>query len=441
MSFSHSLLALLVLPALALADPKPALRIIRDQCVSCHKPGKAKGGLLLTSAEKMLKGGDNGAALVPGKAGESLLIDVLQPDADPHMPPKKQLQPAEIDLLKTWINEGAAWDAAVFDEPPPARQVKLAALPASYQPVLALALSPDDKRLAMARGGSILLIDLAAKERPVLGRLDGHAEPVLSLVWSKDGKWLVSGGHQRIMLWDAIAMQKSREMKAPLIGGITALALDGAGKMLFAADGEAGGAGFIHQFDLTQQDQRVATWKAHDDTVNALRLSPNGDRLLSGGADKMARLWSTTDRKLIGAFEGHTNHIMAVAFNHDASEIATAGADREVKVWNVATREKQITLSDRKSSFAALAWSPDGKKLAAITDKGGGAVYSDLKKHEGTERSDAGSERRLASVSDTLTSAVITADAKWVIAGGFSGKAFLWDGASGKAVGEIAPPP
>jgi mono/diheme cytochrome c family protein len=36
------------------ADIKPALRVLRDECVGCHKPGKAKGGLLLTTHEKMM---------------------------------------------------------------------------------------------------------------------------------------------------------------------------------------------------------------------------------------------------------------------------------------------------------------------------------------------------------------------------------------------------
>lgn len=155
------------------ADIKPALRVLRDECVGCHKPGKAKGGLLLTTHEKMMKGGDNGVPLLPGKAAESLLYQLLLKDGDPHMPPKKDLTAPQITAIKTWIDSGASWDASVFDEAPAVRPVKLTAMPAGYQPVLALALSPDAKTLAVARANSVLLVDLGKPERPVSGRLEG----------------------------------------------------------------------------------------------------------------------------------------------------------------------------------------------------------------------------------------------------------------------------
>lgn len=145
MTFSHSLLSILLLSivpsALAAVDAKPALRVIRDHCVGCHKPGKAKGGLLLTTYEKMMKGGDNGVPIVPGKGTDSLLYQCVLKDGDPHMPPKKQLADAEMAALKAWIDGGAPWDATVFDEPPP-KNVKLAPMPSAYTPVLALALAP-----------------------------------------------------------------------------------------------------------------------------------------------------------------------------------------------------------------------------------------------------------------------------------------------------------
>src|SRR5262245_6880242 len=49
------------------------------RCVGCHSGDEPKGGLDLTRHEGVLKGGKNGAAVIPGKPDESLLIDrVLQ---------------------------------------------------------------------------------------------------------------------------------------------------------------------------------------------------------------------------------------------------------------------------------------------------------------------------------------------------------------------------
>ena len=423
-------------PAGAAADPKPAMRVLRDQCVGCHKPGKAKGGLLLTTAEKMMKGGDNGVPVKPGKAADSLLYQLVLADADPHMPPKKNLTTAEISALKTWIDSGAVWDARVFDEAPTPKPVKLAAMPANYQPVLALVLSPDEKRLAIARANAVVIVDLTKPERPVLGKLEGQTELVTALAWSRDGKWLVSGGFQRLFVWDASTLKQVRVLNESLIGSITAAAFDAGGSAVFAADGETGGAGFIRKFDLAT-GKLLTTWKAHEDNVLALRLSPKGDRLLSGGADKLAKLWDSANNKLVSFYEGHTSHVLSVAFNKDATQIATAGADREVKLWNTTSGEQEASLGDKKNAFSALAWSPDGKTLVVLTGKGGGSLYTDFVRHTGGERSEGAKERKLASITETPTSVVITGDSKTVFAGAFDGKVYVWDGATGKSGGEV----
>src|SRR4051794_22159972 len=76
-----------------------AMQLLRDNCIACHNPEKHKGGLILTSRASALKGNDNGPAFVPGKSAESRLIEALSPDADPHMPPKKQLPAEQIAAL------------------------------------------------------------------------------------------------------------------------------------------------------------------------------------------------------------------------------------------------------------------------------------------------------------------------------------------------------
>jgi hypothetical protein len=92
------LVALLSLVGMACAgEPQPdtaaAMQLLKNRCFSCHNEEKAKGGLVMTAHEKLLKGGDGGAALVPGEPEKSPLITSLAADADPHMPPKKQLSP------------------------------------------------------------------------------------------------------------------------------------------------------------------------------------------------------------------------------------------------------------------------------------------------------------------------------------------------------------
>lgn len=84
--------------------------ILVERCYECHSAEKKqKGNLLLDTREGMLKGGDNGQALVAGDPGKSLLIKAVKwLDDDLQMPPKKKLSDAEIADLETWIKTGAA---------------------------------------------------------------------------------------------------------------------------------------------------------------------------------------------------------------------------------------------------------------------------------------------------------------------------------------------
>ncbi len=77
--------------------------LLKERCLECHNPTKSKSGLDITSLQSMLKGGDRGAAVLPGRPVESNLYTFLSAGADPHMPPKRQLTEEQAGIIKTWI--------------------------------------------------------------------------------------------------------------------------------------------------------------------------------------------------------------------------------------------------------------------------------------------------------------------------------------------------
>jgi uncharacterized membrane protein/mono/diheme cytochrome c family protein len=85
--------------------------ILSSKCFSCHNEKKAKGGLILTTEEKILEGGKNGPIWKSGDALNSHMIENinLPEDEKKHMPPKgkPQLSQEQIDLLFAWIQSGA----------------------------------------------------------------------------------------------------------------------------------------------------------------------------------------------------------------------------------------------------------------------------------------------------------------------------------------------
>ena len=83
--------------------------ILENSCVACHGGDMQESGLRLDAAALILKGGDRGPAVVPGKSEESLLYQVLVGKGDAaRMPADGDPLPAdEIALIKQWIDAGA----------------------------------------------------------------------------------------------------------------------------------------------------------------------------------------------------------------------------------------------------------------------------------------------------------------------------------------------
>ncbi len=135
------LAAIVAMGQIALAESAPGLSadqhfllrvqpLLDSRCVSCHGPDKQKGSLRLDSREALLKGGDIGPSVLPGKPAESLLLQaVLHAKTDLEMPPKDKLSPAEIAIFEQWIREGAPWPEASastpLDSPPLAPEERL----------------------------------------------------------------------------------------------------------------------------------------------------------------------------------------------------------------------------------------------------------------------------------------------------------------------------
>ena len=84
--------------------------VLESKCYGCHSSGaeKVKGGLLLDSREGLLRGGDTGPAVVPGKVGQGLLLQALRHEDGLEMPPKKpKLAASVVADFERWIDLGA----------------------------------------------------------------------------------------------------------------------------------------------------------------------------------------------------------------------------------------------------------------------------------------------------------------------------------------------
>jgi Protein of unknown function (DUF1553)/Protein of unknown function (DUF1549)/Planctomycete cytochrome C len=90
--------------------------LLVEQCHGCHSAKKTRGGLRLDSREAILKGGDTGPAVVPGKPEKSLIVSAVHATkAELQMPPNGKLEAKQIEILEKWVRDGAVYpDGAKF---------------------------------------------------------------------------------------------------------------------------------------------------------------------------------------------------------------------------------------------------------------------------------------------------------------------------------------
>ena len=402
-----------------------ALGLLHERCFSCHNEEDRKGGLILTSKAAIESANQEFDLLLPGQPQSSQLIAVLAHDADPHMPPKEQLTEPEIKLLSEWVQAGANWENTTPDTdtvvPEPPSRDRLSPTPQSMIPVLSMALSPKDDKLAFGQGNRLLIsTNPKVKDEP-LTRLTGHRDLVRSLAWNPLIKnRLASGGYRRIVYWDTSVEEPLVIQEDNLRGQVTALGFSPDGSLLYAGVSRPGISASIHCWTVPKF-QNHHTWKAHDDTIFALEISPDGSFLATASGDRSIAFWETDTHVERSRIEAHSTQIMAISFSLDCRRLVTAGTDHQLRVWDWAKGDPLFQLGRHKQSLFAAQWSRDGGAIIAADETGAIFRYTQIENHSGAANARAAKETRVKNVLSPVQSIVTDRSGETIYAGTQSG--------------------
>jgi len=153
-------------------------------------------------------------------------------------------------------------------------------------------------------------------------RFVGHSKDVLSVAFSADNRQIVSGARDRsIKLWNTLGECK-----------------------------------------YTIEDQGHTEW------VSCVRFSPNVQNpiIVSGGWDKLVKVWNLTNCKLRVNLPGHTGYINTVAVSPDGSLCASGGKDGTARLWDL-NEGKHLYSLEAGDLIHALCFSPTRYWLCAAT--------------------------------------------------------------------------
>jgi len=430
---------------------KEILPTLKNNCLACHNTTKAKGGLNLETPQLILKGGDSGPAVAPGKSAESLLFKAAA-HLDPEliMPPKDNkanagdLSPDQLALLKLWIDQGAKGEVRA------AMPVNWLDKPPSLDPIFAVALTRDGQFAACGRGNRIdvyhvpssrLVARLADDKLAATGFTNAaHRDLVNSLMFNPDGTLLASSAYREVKLWRR--PRDVQEFSFELTDAARAFAVSPDRKWLAVATD-------AHGIELRElpSGRLTRTLAGHSNEVTSLKFASDNARLCSGSTDKTLRVWSVGDGALV-ATAATSSEINAVCWLADGSQIASAEADGVVRLWSGRSRREEAQTSQPKdqsrlassatmelmkelkghtNAVTALEALPDGQHLLS------GGV-------DGTVRQwklEDGSIVRELKHDGTVTSLAVRADGKRFASAGTNGIAKLWNAEDGKLIAEM----
>jgi RNA polymerase sigma factor (sigma-70 family) len=240
-----------------------------------------------------------------------------------------------------------------------------------------LVLSPDGKTMAVHDSdwndkASLRLWDaLTGKELHVLV---GHTDAIHALLFSADGKMLVSAGDDKsVRFWDVKSGKQVRQIDHPDLIGHVAISADGKTLAL------VGTTKHVHK----EEKQVSVMWLAKETVVlldvatgkethrlktgaeqaNVFAFTDDGKVLLVCGKNAV-EFWDVGMGKKLDARGLPTRWVSRLAFAADGKTLATGGGDNVIRLWDLATGAEKRTRTGHDSCVGSVAVSPDGRLFA-----------------------------------------------------------------------------
>jgi WD40 repeat protein len=252
-------------------------------------------------------------------------------------------------------------------------------------------------------------------------------------VYSRDGHSVLSraeGEKGAIIIWNATDGKVTKFfIDRKFLLGKNALQFSPDEKLIISGGGDK----LVKIWDVAA-GRELKRFAGHEGEINSVSFSPDGQYALSTGGqvwsnkDCVIRLWEVATGKEIRKFAGHTGAVWSAAFSPDGKQIVSGSSDRTIRLWDTATGKEIKTFSGHTGGISSVVFSKNGKMiLSACGD------YS-IKLWDVATGKEI---RTFSGHSSWVNRALFSPDGKKIISAGFDATTRIWDVATGSELAKF----
>jgi WD40 repeat protein len=180
-----------------------------------------------------------------------------------------------------------------------------------------------------------------------------------------------------IEVWDLNTNQRIYVFGKKRDTPIEAMNISKDGKKLLTGDID----GVLKIWSL-ESGENLLTLPTKSGWINDVSFSPDGNILAAAFRSGVVKLWNAETGIELVTLSGHSNEVLSLAFDSTGAYLATGGWDWKIKVWEIntsistTTSQEILTLAGHTGAIEELSFSPDGTKLSSVSYDGTVRVWN-----------------------------------------------------------------
>ncbi|KAI3867633.1 hypothetical protein MKW98_006010 [Papaver atlanticum] len=186
--------------------------------------------------------------------------------------------------------------------------------------------------------------------------LTGHTDAVTCVKWSGEGVIYSSSHDRTIKVWDTTQGVNSRTGALERYKNLKGNAPE---RLVSGSDDKT-----MFLWEPTNRES-IKHLMGHQEVVNHVYFSPDGQWIASASFDKSVKLWNGITGNYVATFHGHVGCVYQLSWSADSRLLLSGSKDSTLKVWDIQKLKIKQDLPGHEDEVFAVDWSPDGEKVAS----------------------------------------------------------------------------